>query len=66
MKEQVREILRDLIWAVLNGDDLDKWMEVRDSTSPDLQGFLDIYDSGIDQRVTQICDLFPVVKEDKE
>lgn len=58
MDKEMRIILQDLIWAVLNGDDLDKWMEIRDSTSPDLQGFLEVFGSLVEKKSQQICQLF--------
>jgi hypothetical protein len=57
LKHELDNIGKDLVWAVLNSDYMDKWMEVRDSSSPDLQGFLEIFESMIQKRVTEILSL---------
>ena len=73
MKEQnkqdlLTDILKTMIWNILNDDRLDKWMEVRDSTSPDLQGFPDMYDDDVERTLAHLNKLgwMPPLTDDKD
>lgn len=58
--EEAKKILNDLIWTILNCDKPDyikMWTEVMDSTSPDLVGFLDLFESLVEGKAKQICQL---------